>query len=158
MKEARLVVDATTVLVRSSGPATGDIALVIGGITFPGPGWNDFVIVILGAWLSALARLVRKESAGERVHFMEGPFAVDMKRLENGTIRLRALERPDGERAVLAVPPLALVENAVAAADDVLRICRDKAHRSDDVDQLEATTMLLREEVRKLRNYVPQRG
>lgn len=41
---------------------------------------------------------------------------VDMKRLENGTIRLRALERPDGERAVLAFPLLVILEEAEAEA------------------------------------------
>jgi hypothetical protein len=117
MNEARLVIDLSSIFPRASGPATGDIALVIGVIVFPMEGWNDFALAILEAWLTALVRIARRTSDAERVHFMEGPYMVDIVRLSNGAIQVRAIERPNVQRAVIEAIPLALVENAVAAAD-----------------------------------------
>jgi hypothetical protein len=152
MMTARLVVDASSVAPRSSGPATGDITLMVGSVAFPIAGWNDFVVVILEAWLAALVRLVRGTSEQERVHFMEGPYGVDMTRLDSSVIRLRAFERPKGYRAVVDVALRSLVENAVETADDVLRVCQSKAHRSSDVQRLELATAALRGELPKLAN------
>src|SRR5690348_1203289 len=106
MMEARLVVDPSSISLRASGPATGDIVLMVGTVAFPMAGWNDFVLVILEAWTSALLRLVRGTSDSERVHFMEGPYAVDVMRMADGAFRLRAFERPNRERALVDVRPL----------------------------------------------------
>jgi hypothetical protein len=152
MKEARLVVDPSSIALRTSGTATGDIALAIAGVVFPVAGWNDFVVVILEAWLSALVRMVQNASDAERVHFMEGPYAVDMTRLNTGAIQVRAFERPNRPRAIVDVMPLALVQNAVSSADDVLKFCRNQGHRSADLDRLEAATATLRKEVPNLTN------
>ena len=152
MTNVRLAVDASSISPRTSGPATGDIVLMLGSVAFPVAGWNDFVVVILEAWLNALLRLVRETSETERVHFMEGPYAVDLMHLDSGAIRIRAIERPNRQHAVADVPLLSLVENAVAMTDDVLAVCRKKAHRTTDVDRLEAVTAALRREVPKLTN------
>jgi hypothetical protein len=152
MTEAQLVVDPSTISLRTSGPATGDIALVVRGVVFPVAGWNDFVVVILEAWLSALVRLLRQASDVERVHFMEGPHAVDMIRLNTGAIRLRALDRPDHERCAAQVMPLVLAENAASAAEEVVTFCRAKGHRSTDLDRLETALASLRREVENLTN------
>jgi hypothetical protein len=152
MNEARLVVDPSTISLRTSAPATGDIALIVRGVVFPVAGWNDFVVVILEAWLTALVRMCRHTSDAERVHFMEGPYAVDMTRLDTGAIQVRALERPDRERSVAEVMPLALAENAVAAAEGVVAFCRAQGHRSTDFDRLETALVALRREVGNLTN------
>jgi hypothetical protein len=152
MNEARLVVDPSTISMRASAPVTGDIALVVRGIVFPVAGWNDFVVVILAAWLNALVRIFRHASDAERVHFMEGPYAVDMTRLKTGAIQVRALDRPERERSVAEVIPLVLAENAVSAAEGVVRFCRARGHRATDFERLETALAALRQEVAALTN------
>lgn len=147
-----LLVDASSLSVNSSGVATGNIELVLGEVSFPAPGWNDFIVVILEAWVSALVRLIRKTSTAERVHFMEGPYAVDMSRLDIATIRLRALERPNQQRLVIDTPALSMMKNATFAATDVLLACRSCGHRSDDVARLQGAAEALQNELRNLTN------
>jgi hypothetical protein len=147
MTEARLVIDPTSISLRSVGPATGDIALVLGDIAFPAEAWNDFVLVVLEAWLSALTRILRHLSDAERVHFMEGPYSVDITRLSKGAIQVRALQRPNQPRAVAEVMPIALVKDAIAAADGVVAFCRMHDHSSTDLDRLKTALAVLRQEV-----------
>jgi hypothetical protein len=152
MNEARLVVDTSTITLRRSAPATGDITIVLRGIVFPAAGWNDFVLVILEAWLASLVRLLKRTSEAERVHFMEGPYAVDLSRAATGAIQVRALHRPDRERAVVEVMPFGLAENGVAMAEGVVALCRAKGYRSPDLDRLENALVALREEIPNLTN------
>ena len=152
MNEARLVVDPSTISLRASAPATGDIALVVRGVVFLVAGWNDFVVVILEAWLNAIVRIFRNASDAERVHFMEGPYAVDMTRLNTGAIQLRALDRPERERAVVEVMPLVLAENAVSAAEGVVAFGRARGHQATDFERLETALAALRKEVANLKN------
>jgi hypothetical protein len=152
MNEARLVVDPSTISQRASAPATGDISLVVRGVVFPVAGWNDFVVVILEAWLNALVRIFRHASDAERVHFMAGPYAVDITRLDTGAIQVRALDRPERERSVADVMPLILAENAINAAEAVVEFCRARGHRTMDFERLEAALAALRQEVASLTN------
>jgi hypothetical protein len=150
MSGPRLVVEPSSIALRTSGPVTGDITLDVGGVVFPLGGWNDFVIVILESWISALVRLVRRGSDAERVHFMEGPYVVDMKRLNTGAIEVRALERPNRQRAFAQVMPLELVENAIGAGESVAAFCREHGHQSSDLDRLEMAVAALRQDVPSL--------
>jgi hypothetical protein len=152
MTEARLVVGPSSISFRRSGPATGDIVLMIDGTPFPMGGWNDFVVVIVEAWISALLQLLRGSSAIERVHFMEGPYAVDMGPLQSGSVRIRTFERTNREHMLVDVPCATLVESAIAAGEDVLKACESAQQRSRDSDRLAVTLDALRREVLSTRN------
>jgi hypothetical protein len=130
--------------VRTSGPETGDIAVVFDGRAFPASKWNDFVVVILTAWLSALRRVCQTAHTTERVHFMEGPFAVDLTGLGDGTVRVRAIERPSRQRAMVDVSSRDLIADADAAASAILGECGRMSHRSADTDHLERALAELR--------------
>lgn len=135
--------DASTVVVRELGPATGDIVLDLGGSLFPAQGWNDFVVVILRAWIAAVARLIVGGGGTERVHFMEGPYEVNLTRLANGMIQLRAMEGQRRVHGVVEVSPLSLAENALTAGREVLRACREQADSSSDARRLEEAVSAL---------------
>lgn len=143
---AELIIDPSSISLRAVGPATGDIALAIGNTLFPASGWNDFIIVILEAWLGALTQLSRGTRKTQLVHFMEGPYEVELSRIESGSFRVRAIERPDKQRAVVDVDRSALIANASAIADATLRTCREANHHSTDVERLEAALALLKTE------------
>lgn len=151
MTDVRLILDPSSIGFRSSRPATGNIALLVDGAPFPSAGWNDFVVVILDAWIRALVRLAQHASQNERVHFMEGPYAVDMGHLRNGVVRLTAIERPHRERALVDVGILPLMEDATTAANLVLDACRRAGHESADADRLDAALASLSREASKLK-------
>ena len=151
MTDARLIVDPSSITFRSSGPATGDITLLVDRVPFPSAGWNDFVIVILQAWISALVRLAQQASQNERVHFMEGPYAIDLGPVRNGLVRLRAIERPHRERALVDVGIVPLMEDAMMASNHVLEACRRAGHKTADVDRLDAALAALSRETSKLK-------
>lgn len=150
MTTARLLVDPSSIALRAPPwPATGDIVLELGSVVFPATGWNDFVIVILEAWISALVRLVQNTSTRELVHFMDGPYEVDVRRVESGALQLRAMERPAKLHALIEVTPLPLLEDAAKSAEAVLQVCREASYRSRDVDRLESALAALRMETQR---------
>jgi hypothetical protein len=150
MTEVRVIVVPSSVSPGTQGPATGEIAISFNDIVFPLPGWNDFIVVVLEAWASALLRLLRGTSRSERVHFMEGPYAVDISRVEGGAFRVCAIERPNRERFCVDVRPVSLVESVATAAEAVLLVCRQAGLWSPDAEGLEGALPGLREEVRTL--------
>lgn len=152
MSEARLVVDPSTMSFRASGPPTGNIKLMLDNAMFPASGWNDFVVVIVEAFVGALLRLLGNVGECERVHFMEGPYVVDVAKLADGRLRVQAVERPNRERACVEVWPLELVQSVVSSAEPVLQACRMAGHRSVDIERLEAELPSLRREASGLTN------
>jgi hypothetical protein len=97
--ETHLVTALETLHVRARGPATGGIWLETGGAEFPGAGWNDFIVVVLSWWSGAILRLLQKTSDRERVHFMDGPYAVELLRMD-GELQLRMFAGPSEGREV----------------------------------------------------------
>lgn len=150
MTVARLVIDASTMSFRASGPATGNVALMLGDVVFPAPCWNDFIVVIIEAWVSALARLLCKRSERERVYFMEGPYAVDLVALADGRLRLHAVERPNRERACADILPLEFVKSVLSSAETVLQACKNANYTSMDTERLEAGMPHLQREASRL--------
>jgi hypothetical protein len=152
MTEVALIVDTASIEVRTSGPTTGTIVVRVGDVLFPTADWNDFVVVIVEAWVSALRRLAAGETSNARVQLMEGPYAVDIARLSTGHYRLRALKRPDRERARSDVLPGLLVEDALRAGACVLQHCRNAGDQSADLRRLESSLQALRTGAAELTN------
>jgi hypothetical protein len=152
MSEAYLVVDAKTLSPGSMGPATGSIWLMLGDSAFPLSGWNDFVVVILEAWVSSILRLLRGLSDSELVHFMDGPYAVEIRTLPPTNVRLRAIKHGRSEVAQVDAKAAILVESLVAASESVLAACRAHDCWSVDADKLSANLPALRRESVRLKN------
>jgi hypothetical protein len=114
-ESTRLHADPSTLRPGSLGPSTGDLWLTLGGAAFPGAQWNDFIVVILGAWCAAVLRVVRPRSRTEQVHFMEGPYVVELSRAGQGELHVRAMQRPGGEIAHAVVSISAHVTNLLEA-------------------------------------------
>ncbi|MBP6632484.1 MAG: hypothetical protein KBG28_27860 [Kofleriaceae bacterium] len=133
-----LRVDPASLVVRAARPATGAIALVAGEVAFPAADWDDFVIVILDAWLTALHRLATNTSDCECVYFLDGPYQVELARRAVDVVEVRSLERRDPDRqhfAVAATLP-SLAASALDVAERVLQRCGELDHRSRDVEHL----------------------
>ena len=87
-----LVADAETLEFRQGGPAIGGIWLVTESGAFPQVGWSDFVVVLLCWWADALLKVLLNQDIQARVHFMAGPYAVDVAR-SFGMLNFRMIAR-----------------------------------------------------------------
>jgi len=64
---------------RRRGPLPFEVSWTLAGNPYPAEHWADSGAVILAWWLAAMAKLVRGAKA--RFSFMEGPHAVDARRV-----------------------------------------------------------------------------
>lgn len=152
MTKAHLVVDAETLRPGNAGPATGNIWVVLDHSAFPVEGWNDFVVVILDAWVSGLLRLLRGLSDRELVHFMDGPYAVEISALAPGTVRLRGIRQGRDEVEYVDAKVTSLIENLRLASESILAACRAQSCWSTDADKLSANLPALRREAVRQKN------
>lgn len=142
MKKSILTVGVETIR-PGAGPCTGDIWIEMGSEAFPMQGWNDFIIVILEAFASALVRILRRVSTVERVYFMEGPYAIDICLIAPNMVRVRAIADRHRERAVLDTETLVLIENLLQVCQRAITACRGTACWSQDAERLEALLPVL---------------
>ena len=152
MSEARIFFDAKTLRQGGVGPATGNVWVMLGDVAFPQIGWNDFAVVVLEAWVSAILRLLRSVSRNELVHFMDGPYVVELAQLSEDTLRLRANSHGRGEEICVDTKALPLIESLLIASEGALMASRYEACWSVDADRLSTSLPVLRREVVKLKN------
>lgn len=152
MTEVHLIVDAKTLRSGNMGPATGNVWLALDHSAFPFEGWNDFVVVVLESWVSATLRLLHGLSKCEFVHFMDGPYAVEMAILAPGMIRLRAIKHGRDEVACVDAKAIPLIESLLTGSESVLTACREQNCWSTDAEKLSANLPALRREAVRLKN------
>jgi hypothetical protein len=133
--ETRLVIELGRLNVRTQGPAIAGIWLETGGFEFPMVGWSD---VVLGWWSAAILRLMRNNSATERVHFMDGPYAVGVSKTQSGKLQLRMFAGPGGGRAVAVgeADVRGFVSDLVTQSRKLLDECRLREWWSLDAEAL----------------------
>ena len=151
MIDARLIVDAETFRPGGVGPATGGVWLKAGSVVFPLVGWNDFVVVVVEAWAAALLRLLGGSSDREVVHFMDGPYRVELTACSKGEVTLRAIH-DRREVACVRASVVPLLESILAGGDATLLACRRHEHSSADVDRLGVDLPVLRRQMMRLRS------
>jgi hypothetical protein len=120
-RRARIVVEPISLRPRSVGPATGEIWLEVGPTAFPGKGWNDFILLVLGGWLESARRLADGRSEHEAVHFIEGPFCAELEAPSSAEWTVRLVDRasdkkPSRER----IDPESLIRSLIDAVDAVI--------------------------------------
>jgi hypothetical protein len=133
-------------------PATAAIWLALGAKVFPEQGWDDFVVVILAAWMRVVADVLRGAKDREFVHFMDGPYEVEVSAVSQSKLRLRAIEDRDTEVIAAEVNAVPLVESLLAAAQELIAECKKRGHATRDVDNLNAYLPELRRELVRLSN------
>jgi hypothetical protein len=137
MSQAEIRIDLSEERLRRSGTglALGDIWLSVDGSAFPSARWSDFIVVVLGWWCQALLELLRGDPEPRRVHFMDGPFHVELGPLVHGSLHLVLVER-DLQKQEVDVEPNPLVSSVLSAAAQVLHECRRRDWWSSDEDAL----------------------
>lgn len=143
--EIALITNASSLNVRPGRPATADIWFIINGLGFPKQPWNDFAIVVLGWWATALSRLLRNATDRELVHFMDGPYAVEVSKVDIGLLRFRGLEGLDRSKevAVCESPAMPFILEVIAQSRKILDECRRNGWWSEDAETLETSITAL---------------
>lgn len=128
------------------------VCLRLGDLDFPDAQWTDFAVVVLDAWVRALAALLRGTESRQEIMFMEGPFSVELEAATNRTWQLTCLERGSRQRsrARTLVDSLSLSESAIQTSGELLELCRAKDWWSADAAALESSLLELRNEVANL--------
>lgn len=122
----------------NSGPVVGELTVRAGEMEFPGPGWTDFVVVILTWWCEAVSRLLSGERGPIEVSFMDGPYEIEFGPIDNGLIHLAFVEDQSNRQVVYETDAdsAALVRSLLQCADRALQECRDRSWWSGDEDEL----------------------
>lgn len=137
--ETHLVTELGNLELRSGGPALAGISLVTQGSEFPLAGWSDFVLVVMSWWLAAILRLLTNGGT-ERVHFMDGPYAVDLFREQSGQLQFRMLSNRGGYQEVGSgsADPRRFADDLLVQADKLLQTCKAREWWSPDAESLAA--------------------
>ena len=137
--QPRLLSDTASLRVRPGGPVTGNICLQINDCHFPSPGWNDFVVVVMGWWATALLRLEQGQSTHERVPFMDGPYAVELTMVSPAVLRFRALQDENRNTEVASGDGAlgVFIADLIVQGRAVLAACQRLNGWSKDAAQLE---------------------
>lgn len=114
--------DLATLHQSAHGSITGNLEARIGEFVFPGPGWSDFVVIVLGWWL---------EDRGEQsveLRFMDGPYLMYVTREGLTGCTLQCCEDRE-ERTVVfqgRVNPIQLLSETERTATEVVKACAAK--------------------------------
>ncbi len=116
---------------------TGQCAIRAGGDAFPEHEWSDFVVVVLGWWLSEL----HTAEVGESVEllFMDGPYLVRVEPTSGGAARLEFVKERISGAEVLKESTVSLkqaLEACQLAASTVLDACHDRGWSGPEVEKL----------------------
>ena len=136
MTEFRFVTDPASLHSSGTGPVSGKLWLEMDSVAFPEADWDDFVIVILAAWADALLQLQSGLASRAHVHFMEGPYEVELLGPRGGLVGVHARESEAKPCLTGNVPFSQLSGSVVSASFSMLDACRELGLWSADADSL----------------------
>ena len=119
---------------------SGPIWMEAGARSFPGAGWTDFPVVILGFWLTNIQPLVERRQKKCVLPFMDGPYSGRIEVSSPNEWTLMFTERsPQRENIVFTTKIDAglCLEEFSKAAKTVVEFCKQKQWLDDDLHTLE---------------------
>jgi hypothetical protein len=121
-----------------SQAVTGIIFFDFGSYQFPEKGWDDFVVVVLSWWLSALKNIVFGESKYEELKFMDGPQYIAVKKLSNALCVIECFDKRKGGSAEFTgqYQLTEVLRSVMHSAKATYSVCSQNGWDSDDIDEL----------------------
>jgi hypothetical protein len=122
----------------SPSSTTGVIYFDFGIYQFPETGWNDYVIVVLCWWMSALSGFIANNNKSEELQFMDGPLLILITKQENEMCKIDCAEDDVSSGVEFSgIYPLTEVINTVFfAAKAVVKTCLGNGWDSPDIQNL----------------------
>jgi len=136
MPGAQVRVTDESISVLKSGLVTGVVYVDFGPFQFPDLNWDDFVVVILGWWLTAQVDLLRGAASQVQLRFMDGPLRISMQNEAADLCTMKCI-KDDCIQYECEGSPLDLLKSTLEAAVRVHGICTQQGWRSRDIDALE---------------------
>ena len=132
-----LVVEEDEFFVRSqSGTIWGTIYFQIGDNQFfPDKGWTDMVAAFVAAWLEALVQVTNGTVTNQRVHFFDGPFAVDFSVRQKGLVNLTFLHNEESKLSTM-VEAQQLRAHATSVGLELLQACQRRGWNNRDIEAI----------------------
>ncbi len=129
----------------ATGSITGLVFWRVNGHGFPDDAWNDFVILVLGWWTTAIIHLLTGTTKTETMDFMDGPHSILCHSVDNSVdcqfvdrrTENRSLEAWSGETRELGCAIL-------LAGKNVLRSCHERRWTNMDIQTLGKEVNVLR--------------
>ena len=135
--------DDSSIARSSSGQVAGVIYVTFDGTTFPGAGWSDSIVAVLRAWLEGLSSFTADASESLSLHFMDGPFRIDISWLgPKWHLQFHRVARHSTIVGECSVDPDDMKRSVAEAARRTLEVCSQKAWWSPDLDALAQLTKI----------------
>ena len=142
LRPASISVDPATMERTRSASVIGRLGFKFDDTGFPDEEWSDFVVIVLAEWLKSVSALVDRRSKTEELSFMEGPYAVELRRTDSSPLlTLKAVARTRrGSKIVVSdeVDGGQLLERLVDAGHVVADACREKNWNGTETSDLNA--------------------
>jgi hypothetical protein len=145
MESFRLVFEPSSLKRSRSGSITAQVFVKIGDFLFPGAGWSDFVVVILGWWLEALRQMSADGTPGDgHFRFMDGPYSFQARSLDEERTEVVCLEERvrELERKRSIVKTTELKDELFRVGTEIVALCDELGWASRDVDALRGEIMV----------------
>ncbi|MCP4343990.1 MAG: hypothetical protein GY795_00510 [Desulfobacterales bacterium] len=150
MESFRLIFEPDSISRSKAGSITARIVIQIGGFIFPGAGWSDFIVVILGWWLQAIRQIGISYEEG-CLQFMDGPYKVLIRTVNEHHSELICLEERHTEiKKYCSIVETDDIKNElVRISREIVSLCDKNSWSSDDIVVLRKEIDAM-ESVRKL--------
>jgi hypothetical protein len=130
-----LVVDPASFERKAIGPVWGTVFFQFDQGSFPASGWSDIVVPIVTAWLAVTTRAAAAAPGRHVLHFMDGPFSMALRRIDDASVALELVHRTEVTARVTAEPSM-LLDNALAVGRRVDNACHARGWKDYDTAAL----------------------
>jgi hypothetical protein len=144
MADTHIVALPDSLDLTNSGLITGRIFFDMGGVIFPSEDWDDFIVVLLGWWISSILQLVEGHVDETELRFMDGPYVVQAERESEGVLCLQCVARGSPVCDGIQVRGDTLLAEIISVSAKILKACEAKGWRSEDIEKLERDLTLAR--------------
>ncbi len=104
---------------------------------FPDENWNDFIVILFEWWSSSIFKLLNNESISEDLSFMDGPFMVRVKYIEEDFFELFFVDQDDIILETYKVNIKEFVTSFLQKTNYLIRQLHSMKITNEDVKQLE---------------------
>jgi hypothetical protein len=134
-------VQPQTITISKHNCVTGHISITIREITFPENNWDDFIVTILGWWLTSTIEVISGKESKGYCYFMDGPYKFEIEASSKDVWKCRFLERGslENEKCILEefIEPQPLLDSLLDSSSVVINLCHEKGWISKELNLLE---------------------
>lgn len=123
------------------GHVTGPLFVDINGYAFPHSTWDDFVVIVMGWWLSAVLPDAHRYAANVRLQFMDGSYHIEICDSTSEHV-LKCFSNDRLVRTETRFSMNSLRDSCLESARLLVRHCQSRNWSDGDIDHLAALCQL----------------